>query len=218
MRTFNEFTHGIWQYPEIVSAFSSKALDVFSNAFSELGHDPSRALNVSFNPAITDSFANNGVDVSYLGENDDQYDTVIAVDEAFTYADSEQSQYQNIRNAIGRVAPGGMIFISTRDYRNHPQHKRYLGDSAQLTLDGSGMAVIEINTPTSDKQQWNQSLHVITNDECEKIDVGSRRTLYFKQIAKYCHDMNCQQFGVLKDKFWNRPWSRSVEHIAWARF
>lgn len=112
------------------------------------------------------------------------------------------------------------MLTSIQDYRNNPVHKRNLGDSSYINIDSDDYVIVEVNTPdTVDRQSWVQTNFVIeNNDEATPYRLGKRRTLYFKQLAKYCNDAGCKQFGVLKEHFWKSPWRRSMEHIAWSRF
>ena len=189
-----------------------------SQIFLELNHTPKNIINLGYPSAASISLEHSGLSVDY--EPTKKYDTVLALDEYFTYADSEQSQKKLIDDAAKLLTPGGILLASMRDYRNNPVHKRNLGDSSYININSTHYVVVEINRPdTIGNQSWHQTNFVIENDDAATAyELGNRRTLYFKQLAKYCNDAGCKQFGVLKEHFWKSPWRRSMEHIAWSKF
>jgi len=44
-----------------------------------------------------------------------------------------------------------------------------------------------------------------------------KRTLYFKQLAKYIHDLGCSSFKISQTQFYKNLFSRSYEYIAVAK-
>jgi hypothetical protein len=217
--SFESFIGDVWQDPAVKGFALKKVQKQISQIFLELNHTPKNILNFGYKNAasiLLDS--NNAYDTEL--DYSKQYDTVLALDEYFTYAPDEQSQKQMIEDAARLVKPGGILLASMRDYRNNPVHKRNLGDSSYININNTHYVVVEINRPDMrDNQLWHQTNFVIEGDSAAvAYELGERRTLYFKQLAKYCNDANCRQFGVLKEYFWKSPWKRNAEHIAWARF
>jgi hypothetical protein len=216
--SFDNFINDVWQ-DSLTSNFAvKKAQRQLSQIFLELNHTPKHVINLGHPNAATVSLESNGIAVDY--EPKKKYDTVLALDEYFTYADNEEDQKKLIDDATKLLTPGGIILASVRDYRNNPVHKRNLGDSSYININSIHYVVVEINRPDPvNNQSWIQTNFVIENDDAATAyELGNRRTLYFKQLAKYCNDAGCKQFGVLKEHFWKSPWRRSMEHIAWSRF
>ena len=216
--SFGSFIDAAWQDASIVNFAVNKAQRQLSQIFLELNHTPKHVINLGYKNAASISLEQNGISVD--NEPTKKYDTVLALDETFTYADSEESQKAIIADAARLLAPGGILLASIRDYRNNPVHKRNLGDSSYININNTHHVVVEINRPhAGNNQSWTQTNFVIENDDAATAyELGDRRTLYFKQLAKYCNDAGCKQFGVLKEHFWKSPWKRSMEHIAWSRF
>lgn len=148
-----------------------------------------------------------------------KFDLILAVDEMLTREDDEITQRKHIMQLLSLLAPQGVFLASLRDYRNSHCHRKPLGDSCLNILQGQKLATVEVNVPDDhDKQLWKQQLYVIKNDtEFSCLDIGSRRTLYFKQLAKYCLDAGITDFGVIKDVYWRSHLRRTPEHITWAR-
>lgn len=216
--SFDNFIQDIWGDPNVVSFSTKRAQKQLSQIFLELTHTPKNVISLGYPNAASLSLEASGLSVDY--EPIKKYDTVLALDEYFTYADSEQEQKKIINDAARLLSPGGILLASMRDYRNNPVHKRNLGDSSYININSTHYVVVEINRPNPvNNQEWHQTNFVIENDNAATAyELGNRRTLYFKQLAKYCNDVGCKQFGVLKEQFWKSPWRRSMEHIAWSRF
>jgi len=216
--SFDSFINNAWSDPGIVNFATKRAEKQLSQIFLELNHIPKHVINLGNTNAASLSLEASGLAVDY--EPMKKYDTVLALGEYFTYADSEQEQKKLIDDAAKLLVPGGILLASVCDYRNNPVHKRNLGDSSYININNTHYVVVEINRPDpANNQSWQQTNFVIENDDAATAyELGNRRTLYFKQLAKYCNDAGCKQFGVLKEHFWKSPWRRSMEHIAWSRF
>jgi hypothetical protein len=217
--SFDGFIDTVWQDSAIANFAVKKAQRQLSQIFLELNHKPTTIYNVGHKNAASLALESNGLAVDTEVQHQ-QYDTILALDECFTYSDSEQEQKDSVNSVVKLLKPGGVILTSLRDYRNNPVHKRNLGDTSYVNIDNTHYVVVEINKPiVLDNQSWEQTNFVIRNDDfATAYELGKRRTLYFKQLAKYCNDAGCKQFGVLKEHFWKSPWKRSMEHIAWSRF
>lgn len=217
--SFHTFVDEIWQNNSLKNFAVKKTQKQLSQIFLELGHTPKNVASLGYKNSASIALQ---IDNLYLESVDSskKYDTVIAFDEYFTYADTEESQRQMIDSAANMLAPGGILLASMRDYKNNPVHKRNLGDSSYININNTHHVIVEINSPDSnDNQVWTQTNFVIKNDDSAvAYELGNRRTLYFKQLAKYCKDAQSKQFGVLREHFWKSPWRRTAEHIAWARF
>lgn len=148
-----------------------------------------------------------------------KFDLIIAVDEMLTREEDEIAQRKHIMQLLSLLASQGVLLSSLRDYRNQNWHRKPLGDSCLNLLQDNKLVTTEVNEINDhDKQLWRQQVYAIANDKdfvC--LDIGMRRTLYFKQLAKYCLDAGIIDFGVLKDVYWRSHLRRTPEHITWAR-
>lgn len=218
MKSFDDFADVIWADTNIRDNAVDRAQRQMTKIFHELNHQPKDVLSLSKN-AASFSFEETGKNVVY-DQSGDQFDTLLGLDEAFTYCNNEDQQRQYIYSCVKKLKKDGLLLCSVRDYRNNPFHKRPLGDTGFISTAANNFVVVEANSlNTNNNQQWNQYNYIIeVGKNTVELDLGSRRTLYFKQLAKYCHDAGCKQFGVIREQFWRSPWRRSMEHIVWARF
>lgn len=206
--------------PNLHSIMIPKAQATVMAAFKESKHAPKEILSVNENWA-TLYLREQGLSVTLLSDADKnkKYDTILAFDETLCRFNGEANQKQGITNLLGHLAPTGLMLVSLRDYRNGNFHRRPLGDTVLNIIDSEDIITVEVNQLNEqDKQSWNQKMYFIKNNsEFILINCGERRTLYFKQLAKYCTDYGISSFGIFKELFWRGTWRRTPEHIAWIR-
>jgi hypothetical protein len=198
----------------------SKAVAVA--AFKALSHTPKHILAIN-DTWMSRALGNIGLDVTLLENlNDDnqKFDTVLAMDEVLTHANSEADQKKKICEYLQYVAPSGLFLASVRDYKNTSCHKKHVGDTAVTTVDGEKWVTTEVNVfDEKNKQMWTQHMYLIRNDSYfSNLSLGQRHTLYFKQLAKYCTDNKSTSYGVLKDTIWRSPFRKQFEYLTWAKF
>lgn len=218
--SFESFVDSAWEDDSIMAYSAKKSAKQISQIFHELNHTPRDVLNCGWKSSAAIALEQQGVLVDYTPEPGKRYDTVLALDEYFTYFSTEDDQRDEIMNTAGLVGNNGIMISSVRDYRNNPVHKRHLGDTSYININNANYVLVEINTPNPQhNQSWSQVNFVIEEGQSAvAYEIGDRRTLYFKQLAKYCKDAGSKQFGVIKETFWKAPWKRTTEHITWTRF
>lgn len=220
MKDLKDLDSFAFSSPSMQAANISKSVSVMLAAFKEANHSPKNVLAVGESWAAM-GLREQGLSVTYLSEAKpgEKFDTILAIDEVMCRFRSESQQKQAIVSMLGYLQPGGLALISLRDYRNGHFHRRPLGDTVMNIIDGEELITVEVNHHDPiDKQAWNQKMFIIQNQRIfSSINCGDRRTLYFKQLAKYCADIGLTQFGVFKDIFWRGSWRRTPEHIAWIR-
>ena len=155
--------------------------------------------------------------LSYPSCADVVADTLLATDEYLTYADSEQQQISAIGDLCNRA--NKRLIVTVRDFKNDS----YRTDSDRvfsLTTDTSQYCVFDVvQWNKEDRQQWQQTTYLtgyaLAEDNVTAVIAGTvnRRTLYFKQLAKFCFDAGAKTFtvqtqGVLKPMF-----RKHSEHI-----
>lgn len=220
MKDLKDLDSFAFSSPALLAQNLPKAKSIVLSALKQTSHQPKEVLSV------TESWASlllreQGLNVTLLSETTEgkKYDTIIAFDEVMCRYRSEQAQKQAIISLMNFLSPNGLALISLRDYRNGHFHCRPLGDTVLNDIDGEEFITVEVNHhDAQDKQSWNQKMYLIKNHtDFSVIHCGDRRTLYFKQMAKYCSDAGFKNFGVFKDIFWRGTWRRTPEHIAWIK-
>jgi hypothetical protein len=206
--------------PSLQSTFIPKAQTVVLSIMKESAHQPKEVLSLNENWA-TLFLKEQGLNVTLLHEinPNKKYDTILALDETLCRYNSESSQKQAINSLLNSLDKKGLMLVSLRDYRNGNFHRRPLGDTVLNDIDGEEFVTVEVNQSLSnDKQSWYQKMYIVKNHtELTNISCGDRRTLYFKQLAKYSNDFGNCKFGIYKDIFWKGTWRRTPEHITWIK-
>lgn len=200
--------------------YLQKAEDLYKVAITTTQLSPLRILTLG-RSWLSEYLMEEGKDVTQPSEIEanDKFDLIIALDEVLTRDADEASQKKHIMQVAGLLNSNGILLSSLRDYRNTNCHRRPLGDACFNALGSDNVVTVEINElHAKDKQSWNQKIHVVSNDsDFDCINAGARRTLYFKQLAKYCADSGADQFGVFKDTYWKGHLRRTPEHVTYAR-
>jgi hypothetical protein len=136
-------------------------------------------------------------------------DIVLALDEYLTYANSEQEQ----RDALAKLkdVTGGTLVTTLQDYKNAAPHKRNTVDA----VNNNDHIVVEQNMLDKiNRQIWKTHIYFIENQrDFTVLNAENRRTMYFKQLAKYSSDLNGSGFTVQKNLLYRGFFKRNYEHI-----
>ena len=146
-----------------------------------------------------------------------QFDIVVALDEYFTYGDSEVAQ-RELLDQVAKVTNGWLI-TTLQDYKNFAPHKKNQIDASYVS-NGNNYIMLESNVADkTDKQLWYHYRFCIKNhSELVTIGPAARRTMYFKQLAKYSSDANSKQYVIQKNLLYKGFFSRNFEHIITVNF
>jgi hypothetical protein len=203
--------------------------------------EPQSVLFVGFNPAILscrapniavtdisqtarDFLVEHKVNFTYIDTNDlinyyKQFQCVVAMDEYFTYADSDADQQNKIK-IICNLAT--YFVISTiRDYKNQDFKDREF--SAPIAVRNSGKSLMFLEShewDQKDRSRWNSVVHEIDRDSGDTSTYGpfSRRTMYFKQLAKFSMDAGAGNFQVHKNLMYKSLIKKNYEHVVSIQF
>jgi hypothetical protein len=209
--------------------------EILENLLKSLNLVASRILFLQFNPIalnlgekyditiVCDSSLKEVYDcddvtiISDLSQASGKFDIVFGLDEYFTHAKSEIEQRSLIDN-VAAITQGWLI-TTLQDYKNFAPHKKNQIDA--LTFSGTNnYIVLESCLPDkTDRQVWDHYWYVIKNhNDLTTIGPVKRRTMYFKQIAKYAADAGSKQFVVQKNLLYKGFFSKVFEHIITVKF
>lgn len=149
-------------------------------------------------------------------EPKEQFDCVAALDSYFTRFSTEAEQ----RNAIklAHSFTKNTLVTTVKDFKNIKSIDRLIDPPMVInSKKGSHVFVCHREWNTKDKQQFNETLYQLCCGELKSVVTEQKRTLYFKQLAKYIHDLGCKDFKISQTQFYKNLFSRSYEYIAIAR-
>jgi hypothetical protein len=145
------------------------------------------------------------------------FDYVIAPDELLTYADNEEQQRQ-LLSLISKIA--NIAFVTTiKDYKNMYSNQRYFEEPFVLRTDsGDAIVVRKREWDQTDRQAWVQENFIIHNKELYICKHYNRRTMYFKQLAKFSSDLGSKSFEVDKKNMYKPAFSKTFEYVVTIKF
>lgn len=194
--------------------------------------DPVSVLFVGFNPAIINAddlydevcitevsetvlayLDQQGIKYTYIADvSGKQFDLVIALDEYFTFSDSDENQKKKIDFACGITKQ--LLLTTVKDYKNQEYKDREYSQPAVLRNGDDLNTFIEIHDwDFKQKNSWTSMVYVLNTQAPEFLGRYSRRALFFKQMAKFSLDTGASDFRVHKNLMYKSVLKKNYEHV-----
>jgi hypothetical protein len=219
----------------------SRKQEILDNIYSFHNFTPSSILFLGFSPTIISARAKK-ICVSeisdraraYLDSKKVQYeyipkenlsnyikgfDAVVALDEYFTFADSDAKQQEIVKEIS--LLTREMIISTLRDYKNQDFKDREFSQPAVVRNGSKNKVFLESHDwDMGDRNAWNTMVYEITNPENSLATYGTfnRRAMYFKQLAKFTADAGAVGFTVHKNLMYKSLIKKNYEHVISVRF
>lgn len=200
---------------------------------------PNTTLFIGFNPAllstkngdvsvtcisqtVRDYLDSKGVAYTYVAESETvgkKFDVVVAMEEFFTFADNELDQ-QNIVKQICNLA-SEFVVSTLRDYKNQDFKDREFSIPAVIRNGKTNCVYNEFHDwDFANRSAWTTTVYEISNPAHELTTYGpfNRRTMYFKQLAKFSMDAGASDFIVHKNLMYKSLIKKNYEHVISIRF
>jgi hypothetical protein len=202
--------------------------------------DPVSVLFVGFTPAILSCKAktiavtevsteaqefltSQGVRFTYIPEDKlsnyyKKFQAVIALDEYFTFASTDQQQQESIAKICSLAS--AFVVSTVRDYKNQEFKDREFSQPIMVRNGQDNKIFIESHDwDIKDRTRWHTRLFEIDSSNSMK-PYGSfeRRTMFFKQLAKFSIDAGAANFMVHKNLMYKSPIKRNYEHVMSIQF
>ena len=147
---------------------------------------------------------------------EEQFDVVMALDSWFTRFPTESEQRDGI--ALAYAFTKHTLITTVKDFKNMKSSDRLIDPPMVInTKDGNHVFVCHREWNPADKQQFLETMYQLNNGNIVSCVKEQKRTLYFKQLAKYLHDIGCREFKISQQHFYKNLFSRSYEYIATAK-
>jgi hypothetical protein len=187
--------------------------------------DYARPVSVTaISPEAREYLTESGVEFVYIPETElskyhKKFQLVIAVDEYFTYGENEQSQ----RDAIAKICnlADSCMITTLRDYKNQDYRDREFSQPAVArTADTATVFLQNHSWDTADRSAWSTMIYAIgqTTNSLQSFGAFARRTMYFKQLAKFSTDAGAGGFSVHKNLMYKGLTSKGYEHVITIKF
>jgi protein-tyrosine-phosphatase len=197
-------------------------------------------LFVGFNPAILSTKAKTvavteitdraqqflteqGVKFTYIAPEElstykKSFDCVIAMDEYFTFAESDQEQQDKIAKICDLAT--AFVISTVRDYKNQDYKDREFSTPVLIRNSGDYKTFVELHDwDLKDRTRWNTMVYEISKDSSlTTYGQFERRTMFFKQLAKFSMDAGAVNFLVHKNLMYKSLIKKNYEHVISIQF
>jgi hypothetical protein len=222
--TFNPKSHDSIQKKQEIVDIVSQHYKSTPTSILFVGFSPlilSATYKQIFVTGITNQTKNfldtNNVKYVYINDVDllkykKQFDWVVAGDEYFTFATSEEEQRNNIE-LMSSLAKN-LIVTTLRDYKNQEFKEREF--SLPLTVHNHKDHKIFLeyhNYDYNDKNAWTTSVYELQGDSNVRYGPFARRSMFFKQMAKFSIDAGAKNFYVHKNLMYKSLIKKNYEHV-----
>lgn len=161
---------------------------------------------------------------TYIPESDiDKYQkkfqVVIAADEYFTYADSDQEQKDNVSRICNLATE--YVITTLRDYKNQDYKDREFSQPSVVRTVADSTIFLENHTwDPRDRSSWNSIIYAILQGVNKLLSFGpfARRTMYFKQLANFSATAGATSFLVHKNLMYKGLVRKNYEHVITIKF
>jgi hypothetical protein len=168
-------------------------------------------------PAIKNYLDSKGIKYTYIADDDlgqyhKQFSWVIASDEYFTFAKTEQDQIDMI-NATCNLAKD-LIVTTLRDYKNQDYRDREFSQPLAVHAGSDTKLFLEYhNYDFNDKNSWNTTVYELQGNNAQITGPFARRNMFFKQMAKFSIDAGAKNFFVHKNLMYKSLIKKNYEHV-----
>ena len=141
-----------------------------------------------------------------------QFSWVVAGDEYFTFANTEEEQQASVE-IIASLAKD-LIVTTLRDYKNQNFKDREFSQPQAVYNHSDSLVFLEYHKyEYSDKNAWATMVYEMQDTSTKSYGPFSRRAMFFKQLAKFSIDAGARQFYVHKDLMYKSLIRKNYEHV-----
>lgn len=242
--TFENYTDAILSAlmfnPKLQDVVARKQ-EILDGVYRVENLDPTSVLFVGFNPAILsckartiavteisekarEFISEQGVNFTYidpaeLGNYRKKFQVVVAMEEYFTFADSDQAQQTAIANICSLAT--AFVISTVRDYKNQDFKEREFSQPALVRNGNETKSFVESHDwDLKDRTRWTTMVYEIAEPNSVMTAYGKfeRRTMFFKQLAKFSMDAGAVNFLVHKNLMYKSLIKKNYEHVISIQF
>jgi hypothetical protein len=141
-----------------------------------------------------------------------QFSWVVAGDEYFTFARTEQEQKDRVSTIINLAQK--LVITTLRDYKNQNFREREFSQPLAIYNNNDSLLFLEYHKyEYADKNAWQSVVYEMHGSNITMHGPFARRTMFFKQLAKFSIDAGAKQFYVHKDLMYKSLIRKNYEHI-----
>ena len=152
------------------------------------------------------------IDPANLGQYKKHFNWVIASDEYFTFAESEDEQRLSVE-LLASLAKN-LVITTLRDYKNQDFKDREFSQPLSVHNHKDTKLFLEYhNYDYDDKNAWSTSVYELQGQDSKYYGPFRRRSMFFKQMAKFSLDAGAKNFLVHKNLMYKSLIKKNYEHV-----
>jgi hypothetical protein len=152
------------------------------------------------------------IDSADLPKHQKQFNWVIASDEYFTFAKTEEEQRQSIE-LLASLAKD-LIVTTLRDYKNQDFKDREFSQPLVVHNHNEHKVFLEYhNYDYNDRNAWTTTVYELQGSTSKMYGPFDRRAMFFKQMAKFSLDAGAKNFLVHKNLMYKSLIKKNYEHV-----
>lgn len=152
------------------------------------------------------------IDPADLNKHQKQFSWVIASDEYLTFASTEDEQKQKIEQLVSLT--NGLIITTLRDYKNQDFKDREFSQPLAVHNHNEHKIFVEYhNYDYNDKNAWTTTVYEMQGSTSHMYGPFDRRSMFFKQMAKFSLDAGAKNFYVHKNLMYKSLIKKNYEHV-----
>ena len=169
------------------------------------------------NPQIKKFLDLRGVKYTHIAEEDlgnyrKSFDWVVATDEYFTFASSEEQQQTAMQLATGLAK--NIIVTTLRDYKNQDFRDREFSQPLAVHASSDTKLYLEYhNYDYTDKNAWTTMVYEMHGRNAVTHGPFARRSMFFKQMANFSISAGAKNFYVHKNLMYKSLIKKNYEHV-----
>jgi hypothetical protein len=149
---------------------------------------------------------------SELGEYKKQFSWVVAGDEYFTFANTEQEQLNKIQTVVGLA--NDIVVTTLRDYKNQDFRDKEFSQPLAVHNGRDSRIFLEYHDHDyNDRTAWKTTVYDMQGTDVKITGPFARRSMFFKQMAKFSIDSGAKEFYVHKNLMYKSLIKKNYEHV-----
>jgi hypothetical protein len=214
--------------------------DLLDSVYRTENLEPNSVLFVGFTPAILSCSAkvlavteisegarkyldSQKIKYNYIKTQDltkyhKDFQCVVALDEYFTFTDSDSDQQTKIRTICDLATD--FVISTVKDYKNQDFKEKDFSTPVMVRNSSCHISFFESHDwDVKDRNRWVTRLYEIADDS-SMVNYGifERRTMFFKQLAKFSMDAGAANFMVHKNLMYKSLIKKNYEHVVSVQF
>jgi hypothetical protein len=211
----------------------SKKKEILDKIFSFYNLDVTNTLFIGFSPALL-KFKEYDICVTQISDavrgfltkqmvsytyvdfdriKEKQFKAVIAFDEYFTFAESDEEQRELVKRLVS--LSNKFVLTTLKDYKNQDFKEKEFSNPIALKDHNESKKIFfehyEYNQP--DRNNFLATNYIVDDESVMLVGPFCRRAMYFKQLAKFGLDAGARNFLVHKNLMYKSVVKKNYEHI-----